>query len=139
VTQQKTFVEAEGPVRTWARSKTTLTNVVGASGIFFGAPKGRALPHITFSQFDGAPLPGEAPLEEVFLSFSVWGSTKKQASDLAAILRGEVESIGAGTLLDATLRCGGARVLRALWQPDVSVDPPVARYIVETAFTVRKV
>lgn len=134
--QTKTFVEAEGPIRTWARGQTALTSVVGASGIFFGAPKARPLPVITMSRIGGSPVLGETPIDSVTISFDVWGRTKQEASQLAAVLASLIESLQPGTLLDASLRCKGASIVLFLWRPDTSADPPIPRYVVDATFSV---
>lgn len=135
MTQTKTFVEVEGPVRAWLRAQA-LSGI--GSRVFFGVPDGATFPLITLALLDGAPQAGEAPLADPIISFDVWGGSKAEASAAAWSLVGAVESIAAGTPLDSpeTLRCEGASVvLGPAFRPDPADDKP--RYVVDVMFTVK--
>lgn len=134
----KTYVEIEGPLRTYLRTISALTTVVGQR-IFFGPPDaGTSFPFITFSRIGGGPQ-ANLPLDDAVVSFSVWGSTKEEAADVSAVLVGVLENIVAGTVLEAGVVCGGASVTLWLWRPDTSTDKPTARYLVDCRITVKAV
>lgn len=134
----RTFVDVEGPLRDYLRTVSSLTTLVGQR-IFLGIPSGgTTLPFIQLSRVGGGP-DALTPLDHAEISFSCWGADKQEAGDLSAALVSVLESMVAGTELESGLKCGGASVLLWLWSPDTSTDKPGARYIVDARLTVKAV
>lgn len=136
MTQTKTFLDVEGPIRTWARSRIALTNRVGANGIFFGVPIGRVMPVITMARSGGSPVPGEAAVDAPLITFNVWSNSKAEAAEIAGLVMSECESIKAGTKV-GSVSLEGATCVNIIWAPDRSKDPDLPRYVVDIQFTVK--
>lgn len=137
MTQAVTYRDTEGPLRSWLRTQSVLTDEVGASGIFFGIPKGRPLPLITMSKLDGATDLGEGPHEYVDITFAIWANSKAQAAEITAALKTLLRSTPAGTALTSLVMFDGAEILSDRWLPDTSTDADTARYILDVRFTVK--
>lgn len=134
----RTFVDCEGPLRDYLRTVASLTTLVGQR-IFLGIPTGgTSLPFIQLNRIGGGP-DVLTPLDHAEISFSCWGVDKQEAGDVSAALVSVLESLVAGTELESGLRCGGASVLLWLWSPDTSTDKPTARYIVDARISVKAV
>jgi hypothetical protein len=127
----KTLPDVEGPIRTWARA-LNLTNV--GTRVFLGLPERCTFPAIDMTLLDGGFQPGEAPLANVLVSFSVWGGTRQQAASGAWALASAIESLRA-TTFDSTLTgMVGQVVTGPLFRPDPDKKP---RYLVDASLTVR--
>lgn len=128
--------DAENAHRVWLRGK--IPTVAGR--VVFAFPDGAnplaeerpAL--ITVRRIGGAPQRGQAPLDDVRLSYEVWALNKKDAADamtaLVALLR---ES--AGIQLDDGTYLYGVQVESIAWVPDDAAK--LARYVVTATSTVR--
>jgi hypothetical protein len=126
-----TAVDAEGAVRSWART----LDLGDASGrVFFGVPDNPSFPLVVLRRIGGAPDAGDVPLDYPLISFDVWGETKGSASAVATALTTEVQNLRTGTPMGDQAVGKGARVtLGPLWRPDG--DAHKARYIVDASFS----
>lgn len=128
------FTDVEGALRTWEKTHPLLVPVV-AGRVFFGYPDGSpALPLLTLSRAGGAPQRGEAPLEDVRISHSVWGSNKKMAIDGVKALTSALHSLS-NVVLDEFTYAYSAEVTNVLWLPDQ--EAKLARYVCDAIVTVR--
>jgi len=136
----RTFVDCEGPVKTWCRNNATITALAG-SRIYLGTPSGATQPGpwITLWLVNDMPEPfGQMPLAHALFQFDCWAPkethTRADAAALGAALVTAAESLVPGTLLDPTLRCHAAEVQRWQWLPDPANDLP--RYSLDIEFLV---
>lgn len=128
-----TFVDVERPIRDWLRDLT----VAGADDrIYVGVPTGATYPLIGMELVDGGVQPGDAPVADALIQFSVWGNSAQDraavqacAWALVAILQATNHAILDGLVLL------GARVVTG---PVPRFDPDgTPRYLVDGALTVR--
>lgn len=131
----KTFADVEGALRTWLRTQSEITSLVG-SRVFFGYPDSTQTPLITISRVGGSPQTGEAPLEDALVQFDCWGGIKNkaQAAQVMTALLGVLESMTPRDL-DSSTKGYGASVESVFWSPDPTNDQ--ARYVVTATVTVR--
>ena len=118
-------------MRTWLRTRTTLTALVG-DRVFFGIPAGITYPMIAISRVGGGPMRA-GPLDAPRLSFAVWGNTKKDAADVVKALVAVLHEMEMDRL-DPSSVGEGAEGITVLWLPDPNDDRP--RYIVDATVTV---
>jgi hypothetical protein len=140
----RVYLDVEGPVRTWLRQQTYLTDLLAVHGttpsIDLSTPKGYSKtppdkPWVVLQSVNDMPLPGGGPNVTVaLLQFDVYGPTRSAVSQAAAALVSVCESMLAGTQLDATTIAHGAIVRRNQWIPDPSNDLP--RRSLDIEFTV---
>lgn len=136
-----TYLDVEGPVRTWVRSLTALTDLFPTTPTnlqlqptcFFGFPTDRALPVITMGQIGGPRLTGDHPQEDVDISFYIWGRTKAEASTIANALKSAIKSLVSYTTEGVKLQSGIPS--QPIFQPDTSTDPDTPRYVMDSTFT----
>lgn len=136
-----TLPDVEGALRTWLRTQTTVTALVGQR-IFFGVPKGATeatFPMIAISRIGGGDAPGDAPVDIALVQFDVWGSIddsgngrKAEATAVVNALRSTVRSV-ADTPLTADVDAFGIDVQSVIWLPDPANDRP--RYTVTAEVT----
>jgi len=128
------FVDVEGSLRTWARNHPLLTPLL-AGRVFFGVPAASpVLPLVTVARIGGGPQPGEAPLEDVRITFEVWAKGKEDATEVMTNLVEALFDMRNDTLPGDT-HGYSAQDVNVLWQPDNTAK--LARYIVDCAVTVR--
>lgn len=136
----RTFVDAEGPCRTFLRGNAIVTAVAGQR-IFIGTPKdeesvAEAGPFASLFLVSDVPDPnGQLPMSRALLQHDCYALTRQAASRLAYAVVTAWESMDAMTLLDSTLRCLSASVTRCQWLPDTSA-PIQPRYSVDVLLRV---
>lgn len=142
-TLPQVFVDAEGAVRSWARSEAGIV-AVASTRTFFGIPEnyGGAWPILVCQRVGGAPDPNIAPIDRALIQFDCWGSPDKtlgrkaQAASLAAAVVTAARSLQPKTAMGLTAVSFGAEVeLGPVWSPDPATDQ--ARYVVDVAFYLR--
>lgn len=125
------FLDVEGAVRSWLR--TQLPDLSGR--VFFGIPaKSPILPLVTLQRIGGAPQFGESPLEDIRLSFDVWGLIKEDAINTLTALSEVITDI-ANVTMPLGVHCCYAKVDSVLWRPDD--EKKLARYVADATFTVK--
>jgi hypothetical protein len=137
-----TFPDIEGALRTWLRTKASLTAIVGQR-IFFGVPKGAtesSFPLIIVQLIGMAVERSDAPLDVALVQFDVWGSldasgngVKSTATALANALRSELDAVRGRTALTASVDAFGIELAGMNWLPDQDNDRP--RYVVTAEVT----
>jgi hypothetical protein len=145
VAPERLYVDVEGPVKTWLRAQTYLTDVLtsknGAPGIYLSTPKNSQTPDkpwLVFQSVNDLPEPGGgAPLVRALLQFDVYGPKRELVADAAAALVSVCESMRDGTPLDSTLIGHGAYVGRNQWLPDP--DNALPRRSLDITFLVHAV
>lgn len=132
MTQTRTFVDVEGPVKAWLRGQS-ISGV--SSRVYIGTPERAAEPFIAMTLVDAPLDASEAPVAMAQIQFDIFAATAQAAADAAWSLVSKCESIPDGTALDSTLRCCGARkILGPTYRPDPGDGHP--RYVVDIEFTV---
>jgi hypothetical protein len=128
-----TYPDTEAAVK--AAAKTALPVLAGR--VFYSVPEGTpALPLLTVALISGGPDNGEAPLDRPRLTFSCWGKTKLEASDLYRDLVTWLRRLDS-VQLDSSTFCYGVTDIFATWQPDD--EARLARYVVDATLTVRSI
>lgn len=126
----KVFPDVEGPIRDWVRAES-ITNV--GTRVFFGLPERCEYPAIDLHLVDGGIQPGEAPLADVLVTFSVWGGQRIPASEAVWALAASIENL-TPVVHGALALLGGVVVLGPVYQPDPDGRH---RYLLDGALTVR--
>lgn len=130
----KTFVDVEKPVRDWLRG---LGTGVGTR-VFLGLPDRCTYPAADLLLLDGGIQAGEAPLADTFWTISIWGGARPAAADAAWELANAVENLVPGTGLDSPVTVygmGGQVTLGPVYRPDP--DDNRARYLLDIRLTIR--
>lgn len=128
-----TFVDVERPIRDWVRDQN-LDDI--GERVFVGLPTGATFPAISMTLVDGGVLPGDAPVADCLVQFSVWSDSPQGRSTVQPIAWALV------ALLQATNHASldglvllGARVITG---PVPRFDPDgTPRYVIDAAMTVR--
>lgn len=115
--------DIEYALREWIKGR----GVAGAS-IYFGVPDDVPSLFVTLARIGGSSTPGTAGLDEALVSFSVWGSTKKEAGDAARKLKDELSNLEAADIGNGVHVYGVTPELFS-WRPDPETSRP--RYIVD--------
>lgn len=131
MTTLPTTPDTEYAVRQWLR---TFGDAVVGEAVFFGIPDEVPSKFVTLGRIGGGPSSGTTPLDGARLSLSAWGTSKKEAGDIARALVDifnavEEEDIGNG------VHVYGANVDLLLWQPAADTGRP--RYIVDVTVHAR--
>jgi len=136
------YPDIEGALRTWLRTQTALTAVVG-SRIFFGVPRSVTetdFPMVALFRVGGGNDRGDAPIDIALVQFDVWGKidasgngVKAGATTAVNALRATLQSVNGPTLLDAHTTCHGITVESVVWLPNPDDDRP--RYVVTAEVT----
>lgn len=136
------YPEAEGAVRTWARS----LNISGLGArVFFGVPvDGASFPLAVIQRVGGRPVRG-VPIDRPLIQFEVLGdspvdrrppSDKYALSMIATALENASDSIASGTVMSPGVVCMGAEVENGpVWSPS-PVDGR-SRYTLDVTFLLR--
>lgn len=136
MTNAKTFVDVEKPVRDWLRAQS-LTGI--GTRVFLGLPERCAYPAADISLIDGGIMAGtETPLADCRFTMSVWGGARPATAAASWELASALENMTPGTALDAPTTCygmGGRVILGPLYRPDPNDNKP--RYILDFVVTVR--
>jgi hypothetical protein len=128
-----TFVDVERPVRDWLRTQS----VTGlAERVYVGVPSGATYPLLGMELIDGGVQPGDAPVADALIQFSVWGNTaadrtavQAAAWALVAVLQATNHAVLDGLVLL------GARIVTG---PVPRFDPDgTPRYLIDAALTLR--
>lgn len=127
------FVDVEEAMRRWLRTHALLTTALSGR-VYFGTPEGNpTTPFVTLARIGGAPQLGEAPVEDVRVSFTVWSGNKKTSSDVARALVQALHQMNNETLSDE-VHGYGATVDSVLF---LATDVKYPRYVVDSTITVR--
>lgn len=130
-TETYTYTDSEQAARLWLRAALP----TGTARVDFGTGTdylpAKHGPLIVIGQVGGGPDP-HTSVDLPVLSFTVWGATKKQASDVKTLLLGLLHTVHgadtpAGVLEDV-------RVLTVLWTPDTD---GTARYVIDAQLAVK--
>jgi len=138
----ETMPDIEGALRTWLRTQTDLTALIG-NRVFFGVPKGAAeasFPLVTVQLVDSRDDGSEAPVSLDLVQFDVWGSLdtsgngkKAEATSVVNALRSVCRQVRGRTALTATVAAFGIEIVGVAWAPDPDDDRP--RYVVTAEVT----
>ena len=131
-----TWPDVEGALRTYLRSVSAVTALVGQR-VFFGIPKGAVeatFPLVVITRVGGGQAPGDAPLDVAQVQVDCWGSldtsgngVKSSATTLVNAVRTALEAVGTGSASLTGIEAG-VNVESVLWLPDPDNDRP--RYVV---------
>lgn len=135
--------DVEGALRTWLRTRTALTALVGQR-IFFGVPRGAgesSFPLVAIQRVGGGDDASDAPLDRALIQLDVWGQLdasgngrKADAWAVVNALRTQLGAMGPDTTLASGVIGHGATVESVGWLPDPDSDRP--RYAVTAEVTV---
>lgn len=128
--------DAERLVSAFLRSDPDVTAVLG-DRVYTVLPTEATYPLVRLQRWGGEPVVDRPlVLDAARIQIDVWGDRKKQAHDLAQLVRAVlVERLPWGNSTDGWLVRSLASGLRYL--PDESFDPPRPRYAVEMEVFVR--
>lgn len=139
-----TLPDVEGALRTWLRTRTALTALVGQR-VFFGVPKAAredTFPLVTVQLVGTRPETSEAPIVHHLIQFDVWGSIddsgngrKAEALTVVNTLWAQLRDINAETALTASVVAYGLNVESLVWNPDPDNDRP--RYTLTAEISAR--
>ena len=126
------FPDTEGALRTWLRSQTSITALVGQR-VFFGVPKRATettVPLLTVQLVSTIPETSDAPLDRALIQIDCWGSIdtsgngqKATATSLVNTVRALLHSITQPTPM-GTVTVFGCNVESVTWLPDPANDRP---------------
>lgn len=126
-------LDTEGAARTWTRSAVPLLD----ARVYFGFPSPMPTDDVawaTVARVGGGMRPGEAPMDDARLSFSVWAAKKKTASDAAVQLANALGNLD-NVEMSTDVYAYGTASVTVLWFPDNAAG--LARYVVDALVTVR--
>lgn len=127
------FTDVERPIRDWLRSAA----ISGISRrVYVGLPGDTMFPAIEMTLLDGGIQPGDAPVCDVAVSFSVWGADASQrntVADAAWALASLLHTTNHAQL-DGLVLLGARVVSGPVPRYDADGTP---RYVLDAAITVR--
>lgn len=133
----KTFADAEGAARSWARA---LPGFV-AGRVFFGMPERPVFPLALVQRVGSGRGGGDTPIDNALIQFDIFGAdhrSKAQVGALAVYLQGQVESLVCGTLMGAAVALSASVESGPSWRPVPTSEEPrhhQARYQLDVMFS----
>ena len=122
------FPDAEAGAKAWLGAHLTTCS----GRVFYGMPDGTpTFPLTTVELVSGGPDDDEAPTEQPRLSFSCWGKTKLEASEVKRELVGLLHGLRS-TQLDDTTFCYEVLFIATQFLKDP--DSKLRRYVVDATF-----
>jgi hypothetical protein len=128
------YPDVEGAVKAWLPTVPEVAAMIG-DRVFFSVPDVPTWPLVVVTQVAFGPDGTETPTSTPWLQFDCWAEPtpsatklrKKQASDLALVVCGALDSLRCGTVVNST-RFLWARALSSLPEPNPATNQ--ARYVV---------
>lgn len=134
--------DVEGALRTWLRTQTDVTTIVG-NRVFFGIPRKAietTFPLVSIERVGGGADLSEAPVDLALIQIDCWGSLntngdplKATATTLVNAVRASLESVTTRTTLTTGVDVFGINVESVVWAPDPDNDRP--RYAITAEVT----
>lgn len=134
----KTYVDAEGAAKAWARANSAISAIVGTR-VFLGYNNVGAAAQLVVERAGGTVDDGEAPLDVARISFSCWAASRGAAGTLAYVVMSQAESMTGATAMGAAAVGHGARTaLGPLYLTDQADEQAGRyRYVVDVDFVIR--
>lgn len=128
--------DPERIISDFLRSQAEVQAAVG-DRVYTVMPRDKEFPLITLSRWSGfAPHAEPIAVDMADVQFSVYGDRKKQAQDIAQLVRAILaQRLPAGDSTEGWVTSSQTNDVRYL--PDDTVDPPKPRYLFSARLTVR--
>lgn len=123
------FVDAEGAVKTWLKTVTAVSSIVGER-VFLGVnERSDSLPQVVVNTVAGGPDLGESALSYPRIQIDAWAASRRAAEQLGRAIGNACWQLsGTPTSMGDDAVCLGARVLTVPRFPASETDELAGRY-----------